>query len=65
MKQNSDPINNFTITTFNITSHRKYINVTLNLTHIRRDNDCFTAIRTGDIISHKCYGGNGEGKVKF
>jgi len=59
MKQNTDPINNLTITTFNITSHRKYINITFNLTHIRRDNDCFTAIRTGDIISHKCYGGNG------
>ena len=59
MKQNKDPLNSFTVTTYNLTSFRKYSNISLNLTHVARDNDCFTAIRTGDIISHKCYGGNG------
>ena len=65
MTQNRDPSNSFTITTFNLTSSRKYHNVTLNLTHTIRDDQCFTAFRKGDIVSHKCFGGLGEGKLKI
>lgn len=35
-----------------------------NYTHIRRDEQCMTAVRNG-VISHKCYGGYGYGKVKI
>lgn len=35
-----------------------------NYTHIRRDNECMTAVREG-VISHKCFGGYAYGKIKL
>lgn len=36
-----------------------------NFTHILNNNQCFTALRAHDVISHKCFGGIGSGKVKL
>ncbi len=30
-----------------------------------RNKECFTAIRKSNVISHKCFGAIGEGKVKI
>lgn len=35
-----------------------------NYTHIRRDDQCATIVRDG-VISHKCFGGYGYGKVRL
>lgn len=56
---------NETITTFNLSLNRMLSNLTANLTHVIRNNQCFTAIRGDDIVSHKCFGGIGSGKVKL
>lgn len=54
-----------TVTTFNMTYQHKNANFTANLTHIARNKDCFTSFRTNDVISHKCYGGVGGGRIRM
>lgn len=53
-----------TVTSFNISLAQKFININANYTHVKRDNQCMTAVREG-IISHKCYGGYGYGKIRI
>ena len=65
VRQYIDEENGFTVTTFNISSHRRKSNVTANLTHITRNGQCLTAIRSQDVVSHKCFGGMGAGKVRL
>ncbi len=53
-----------TVTNFNITLHQNQIEFIANYTHVRRDEQCATIVRDG-IISHKCFGGYGYGKVRL
>jgi hypothetical protein len=65
VRQYTDPINDETVTTFNLSVIRKDSNLNANLTHIVHNKQCFTAIRKSNIVSHKCFGGHGSGKVKI
>jgi len=65
VRQYRDESNDETITTFNVSLIRQDSNLNANLTHIIHNKECFTAIRTNNIVSHKCFGGYGNGKVKI
>lgn len=45
-----------------MTIHQNDIQLDANYTHIRRDDQCATIVRNG-VISHKCFGGYGYGKI--
>jgi len=51
------------VTTFNLSVIQENTEIFANYTHIRRDEQCVTVVRNG-VISHKCYGGYGYGKVR-
>lgn len=65
MRQYVSLDDNETITTFNISLKRKLSVMSANFTHTVKNNQCFTALRAHDVISHKCLGGIGSGKVKL
>lgn len=66
VRQEIDSVNDETVTTFNVTLHRQDSDLSANLTHVIRNKECFTAVRTNrDVISHKCFGGIGSGKTKI
>jgi hypothetical protein len=53
-----------TTTQFWLSLRRELSVLSANMSHIVRNKECFTAIRgEGAVVSHKCYGGLGTGKV--
>jgi len=53
-----------TVTSFNISLSQRHVDIQANFTHIRRDEQCMTAVRD-KVISHKCFGGYGYGKIRL
>lgn len=56
--------NNQLVTSFNITLLNLDNQIYINYTHVLRLEQCMTAVRNS-VISHKCYGGYGYGKIRL
>jgi hypothetical protein len=52
------------ITSFNISLINTNTHLYSNYTHVLRQEQCMTAVRNS-VISHKCYGGYGYGKIRL